>query len=35
MKHGSVEEGWKRFLERLKRLWGKSRNPSLAPAWIT
>jgi hypothetical protein len=28
MKQGSIEEGWKRFLDRLKQLWGKSRNPA-------
>jgi hypothetical protein len=28
MKHGSIEEGWQRFLDRLKQLWGKSRNPA-------
>jgi hypothetical protein len=27
MKHGFIEEGWRRFLDRLKQLWGKSRDP--------
>ena len=27
MKKGFIEEGWQRFLDRLKELWGKSRNP--------
>ena len=26
MRHG-LEEGWQRFLDRLKQLWGKSRDP--------
>ena len=28
MRLGSIEEGWQRFLDRLKQLWGKSRNPT-------
>jgi len=28
MKKGFIEEGWQRFLDRLKELWGKSRNPA-------
>jgi hypothetical protein len=27
MKQDLIEEGWRRFLDRLKQLWGKSRNP--------
>jgi hypothetical protein len=31
MKHTFVEEGWRRFLDRLKQLWGK---PCPAPAMV-
>jgi hypothetical protein len=27
MRLGYIEEGWRRFLDRLKQLWGKSRDP--------
>jgi hypothetical protein len=26
MRNDAVKDGWQRFLERLKRLWGKSRD---------
>ncbi len=32
MSNELVETGWQRFLERLKQLWGKSRNPDLPAA---
>jgi hypothetical protein len=34
MSNELVETGWQRFLERLKQLWGKSRNSDL-PATAT
>ncbi len=32
MSNELVETGWQRFLERLKQLWGKSRNSDLPAA---
>lgn len=32
MSNELVESGWQRFLERLKQLWGKSRNSDLPAA---
>jgi hypothetical protein len=33
MKHDWIEEGWKRFLDRLKELWGKRTDPDPAMTW--
>lgn len=30
-----IETGWQRFVEKLKQLWGKSRNPDRPAAAIT
>jgi hypothetical protein len=30
MKGNLLEEGWRRFLDRLKKLWGKSTGPGPA-----
>ncbi len=35
MKHNWIEAGWKRFLDRLKELWGKRTGPEPATAWRT
>jgi hypothetical protein len=32
MKHEWIEEGWRRFLERLKQFWGKRTDPDPATA---
>lgn len=32
MSNELVETGWQRFLQRLKQLWGKSRNSDLPAA---
>ncbi len=29
MKRDWIEDGWRRFLDRLKELWGKRTNPVL------
>jgi len=31
----AVENGWRRFLDRLKRLWGKLRDGGLAPTFVS
>lgn len=31
MSDGTVANGWQRFLDRLKQLWGKSRRGDLTP----
>ncbi len=33
MKHDLIEEGWKRFLDRLKELWGKLTDPPPFAVW--
>jgi len=30
MKDNPIEQGWQRFLDKLKELWGKSGEPALA-----
>jgi hypothetical protein len=30
MKRNPIEEGWQRFLDRLKKLWGKRTGPEPA-----
>ncbi len=32
MRSNAVTDGWQRFLDRLKRLWGKARDGGLAKA---
>ena len=32
MKHEWIEEGWRRFLDKLKQLWGKRKDPGPATA---
>jgi hypothetical protein len=32
MKHEWIEEGWRRFLDKLKQLWGKREGPGPATA---
>lgn len=33
MKRDWIEDGWRRFLDRLKELWGKGTNPDPGMAW--
>lgn len=35
MSNESVETGWKRFLERLKQLWGRSRGSDVPAGAVT
>jgi hypothetical protein len=32
MSDGTGQNGWQRFLDRLKQLWGKTRGGGLTPA---
>ena len=32
MRDNAVKDGWQRFLDRLRRLWGKRRVPGFGPA---
>ena len=32
MRNNAVKDGWQRFLDRLRRLWGKRRVPGFGPA---
>jgi len=35
MGNSTIEDGWQRFLDRLKRLWGRLRDADLPTAAVT